>query len=271
MKKLISLILAVCMVMCFASFAYADKLDDILAKGKISIGCNVAFAPYEFYYENPETGEEEYAGFEMSLAFGIGEMLGVEVEIVDQEFGGILTALSAGELDMAISGFSKKPERLEVVDFSDAYFTGTQILMIRAEDYDTLKTVEDMAGKGIGAQMGSLQQGILEEQFTESVQNVQPGIALMVQDLMVGNIDGLLLVDTVANQYIKAYPGMLAISEVPVVYDNSNGVGAAVQKGDNAALLEKVNAYIAQVLSDGTFDAWLDEAYAKAAEMLDAN
>ena len=97
----------------------------------------------------------------MALAEGIAQELGVNIKITDQAFSGLVTALSVGELDMVISGLAIKPERLEVVDFSDPYFAGEQILLVRAADYDALKTVEDMKGKKVGAQLGSLQQGIL--------------------------------------------------------------------------------------------------------------
>ena len=107
-------------------------------------------------------------GFDMSLAKGIAEELGVELVISDQSFAGLITALRAGEIDMIISGMAIKPEREEVVDFSISYYTGSQIMLVRAEDYDTLKTVEDMTGKKVGAQMGALQAEILEEQFSNA-------------------------------------------------------------------------------------------------------
>ena len=137
MKKIITVLLAVLMisVMCAAS---ADKLADIEAKGKLLVGANITFPPYEFYWTNPETGVEEMAGFDIMLARGIGEALGVEVEIADQAFSGLITALSVGELDCVISGLAIKPERLEVVDFSVPYFSGEQILLGGNESYVSL-------------------------------------------------------------------------------------------------------------------------------------
>ena len=85
-------------------------------------------------------------------------------------------------------------------------------------------------------------------------------IALMVQDLMTGSLDGLLLTDTVAETYIAHYEGKLAISQVPVVYDNTAGVAVAVAQGDNESLLAVINSVIDRVTTDGTFDAWFDEA-----------
>ena len=267
MKKIIALVLAVMLVgiCCVAS---ADKLAEIKEKGKLVVGSNITFPPYEFYWTNPETGAEEIAGFDMMLARGIAEELGVECEIADQAFSGLITALSVGELDCIISGMAIKPERLEVVDFSDPYFSGEQILLVRKEDFDKYKTVADMKGKKIGAQTGSLQAGILSEQFAESEEYIIESPAVLALDLVQGNIDGWLITDLVAKQYMVAYPDTMQISEVPVDYDNTAGIGVAVQKGDNAFLLEVMKAYIAKVKADGTFDGWVNTSVEQSASLL---
>lgn len=269
MKKIVALLMIAVLLMGICCAASADKLSEIKEKGKIVVGANITFPPYEFYWANPETGAEEIAGFDMMLAKGIAEELGVKCEIADQAFSGLITALSVGELDCIISGLAIKPERLEVVDFSDPYFAGEQILLVRKDDFDTYKTVEDMKGKRIGAQTGSLQAGILADQFTESEEYIIESPAILALDLVQGNIDGWLITDLVAKQYMVAYPDTLQISEVPVDYDSSAGIGVAVQKGDNASLLEIINAYIARVKADGTFDSWVDAAVAQSASLLD--
>ena len=269
MKKMLVLALCLSLILGMATVASASMLTDIQEKGVLTVGANIEFPPYEFYWTNPETGEEEIAGFDMALAAGIAEQLGVELEIKDQAFSGLITALAVGDQDMIISGLAIKPERLEVVDFSDPYFSGEQILLVRSEDFDTLKTVEDMNGKRVGAQLGSLQQGILEEQFADSEPLLLDKPSVLALELYQGNIDGWLITDLVAKQYIVAYDNAFKISEVPVEYDSSAGIGVAVTKGDNAELLEKINAYIAQVKSDGTWDAWLEDAIAKSVSLLE--
>ena len=269
MKKIVVLFLAAVLLMGCVFTAQADMLSDIQAKGELVVGANVLFPPYEFYWTNPETGAEEASGFDMALARGVADLLGVKLVLADQDFSGLITALAVGELDMVISGIAIRPDRQEVVDFSDQYYTGKQILMVRAEDYDTLTTFEDFAGKGVGAQTGSLQQGILDEQFSMANGMTMDKIPLMVLDLLNGELDGLILTDTVAKQYMAVYPGKLAISQVPVVYDMSGGVGIAVAKGDNASLLALLNDYIAQVTTDGTFDAWEQEAMEKSASLVE--
>ena len=266
MKKVLSL--AIVLMMVLSAAAMADTLSDIKERGTLIVGANVEFPPYEFYWTNPETGAEELAGFDMDLARGIAQELGVEIQVNDQAFSGLVTALSVGEMDMVISGLAIKPERLEVVDFSDPYFAGDQILLVRSEDFDAYKTDADLKGKRVGAQLGSLQQGILEDQFAKSEPLLLDKPSVLALELLQGNIDGWLITDLVAKQYMVVYPDTFQISEVPVNYDSSAGIGVAVAKGDNASLLEIVNNYIARVHEDGTWDKWMDDAITKSASLL---
>ena len=268
MKKLFAVSLCLALVLGLCGVAAADTLSDIQERGVLIVGANVEFMPYEFYWTNPETNEEEMAGFDMELAKGIAEALGVKLEVHDQAFSGLITALTVNEVDMIISGLAIKPERQEVVDFSDPYFSGEQILLVRADDFDALKTVEDMAGKPVGAQTGSLQQGILEGQFAASTPLLLDKPSVLALELYQGGIDGWLITDLVAKQYMAVYPGAFQISEVPVEYDSSAGIGVAVAKGDNESLLAIVNEYIAAVKADGTFDGWVEDAAAKSAALL---
>lgn len=259
MKKVIALALAI-MLMAVGTCAFADKLDDIKAKGKLVVGSEVTFAPYEFWYTDPETGEEKLSGFEMDLARGLAQELGVELELVDMAFSGLITALRTDELDVIISGMAIKPDREEVVDFSTPYYIGQQTMVVREEDFDKYKTPEDFVGKTIGAQLGSLQQGVGEEQFAQSELMLLDKVPLLMLELTQGNIEGVLVTDVVAKSYMTVYPG-LVISEVPIDF-TSSGVAVAVNKGDNEALLEAINSYIAKVTESGEFDEWFDNAMA---------
>ncbi|MBQ8130324.1 MAG: transporter substrate-binding domain-containing protein [Clostridia bacterium] len=270
MKKLVAILLSLMLILAVVFSVSADALSDLQAKGKIVVGVSVGYPPYEFYYTNPESGKEEMAGFDIALAYGIGEKLGLDVEIADQTFAGLITALQAGEIDLIISGMVAKPERKEVIDFSKPYYAATQIMMMTEEKANTLKTVEDMTGKKVGAQMGALQVDILEEQFSNAEPYIIDNVNVLVLDLVQGNIDGLLLADLVAKQYITAYKDSvpLVISDVPVVY-NSNGASIGVAKGDNESLIQALDAYIDEVKADGTFDSWVDTAAAQAASLLE--
>ncbi|MDR2658325.1 MAG: transporter substrate-binding domain-containing protein [Oscillospiraceae bacterium] len=248
--------------------AYADKLDEIKAAGVLVVGTQIDFPPYEFYFPNPETGIEEPQGFEIQMARGLAESLGVELELRDQSFSGMLTALRNGEMDCVISGLSIKPDRQEVVDFSDVYFGGKQVLLSRTDIADSLTKPEDLAGMRLAAMTGSLQAGVAEEQFSSANIILMDRLALIVMDLRLGYLDGILLTDYVANTYVTLFPDELAITSVPVTYTGGKGCGVAVQKGDNETLLQAINEFLARVKSDGTFDKWVEDAIALNAQLI---
>ena len=269
MKKTIALVLAL-VLLAASSCALADHLDRIKKSGKLIVGAEVGFAPFEFYFTD-ENGDEYAAGFEMDFARELASVLGVELEIADQAFTGLIPTLQAGDVDMLISGLSATPERREAVDFSDIYYTGTLNIVIREEDADKFKTEEDVKGAVLGAQMGSIQQTALETQFTESEHLLLPKVPTLLMELKNGNVDGVICTRVVAESYMSLdeYAG-LVFSEIPVDYQSS-GVGVAMRKDpENESLMAVVNETIARVTSDGTFDAWYKKACEQNALLLKA-
>ena len=258
MKKFLIIVLSLMLLLPLA--ASADKLDDIKSSGKLLVGASADFPPFEFWYTDPATGEETLQGIDMALAKGLAENLGVEFVLVDQAFSGLITELRAGSIDIILSGMNIKPDRMEVVDFSVPYFSGTQVMVVKKDELDMYKAVETMAGKTIGVQLGTLQQEIAETQFTDSEMLALDKIPLLVLELEMGNIDGLLLDNTVAFSYASVHP-KIAVSEMPIAWE-FDGMGAAINKGeDNATFLKAVNEYIEMIMADGTLDAWTQEAY----------
>ena len=267
MKKLCVLALAAMMTV-GATGAMADHLDDIKAKGKLVVGSEVSFAPFEFYFVD-ENGQEYEAGFEMELARQIAADIGVELEVSDQQFNGLIPALQNGDVDLVLSGMTVTEERKNAVDFSSTYYVGEQPIVVREADVDVYKTAEDLKGKTLGAQLATIQQTIAEEQFPDSELLLLPTVPTLLMELLNGNIEGVVCSKIVATSYMNIYPG-LAFSEVPVE-SNKNGVGVAVAKGDeNATLLAAVNETVERVVADGTYDGWVEKACAQNAELLKA-
>ena len=267
MKKITALVLAL-MLLAVSSCALADHLDDIKKSGKLVVGAEVSFAPFVIYMTG-EDGKEYEAGFEMDLARQIAEDLGVELEVADQQFNGLITALQVGEVDLVISGMTATEERRNAVDFSDTYYVGEQPFVVREADVEKYKTYDDIKGKMVGAQLGTIQQTILETQFPECESLLLPKVPTLLMELLNGNIEGVICSRIVATSYMNIYDG-LAFAEIPVD-SNKNGVGVAVAKGDdNATLLAAVNATVERVVADGTYDAWVEKACAQNAELLKA-
>ena len=93
--------------------------------GKLVMATNAAFPPYEFV-EN-----EQIMGIDADLAQAIADKLGMELKIEDMEFDSIITAVQAGKADMGVAGMTVTEDRLKNINFSDTYYTGRQVIIVR--------------------------------------------------------------------------------------------------------------------------------------------
>lgn len=256
MKKLGLISLAAAVVLSMGTVAFAEEASfTTIAEGKLTVGTSPDFAPYEFYHID-ENDNAQLAGFDIALAQRIADDLGLELEVVPIDFGGILTELQSGNIDLGISGFSPTPERAETFDFSDLYYTGGQAFCVSMENKDKFESYDDFAGLSVGAQTGSIQMGLAEENTPDANIVGLNKVTDIVMELLNGTLDGAFIEKVVAEQYAKNYPDLCVLWDVE--YD-AEGSAVAVKKG-NEGLLEAVNGVIAAAIEDGSMSDYIAEA-----------
>ena len=270
--KIAAFILSLVMVVSlFAGFgsqnaALADGDGPVMAKikadGKLVVGTEAQYAPYEF-----KNLDAEFVGCDIFLAQKIADALGVKLEIIDMSFDGIIPAVQAGQVDLGIAAFTNTPARAEVIDFSDLYETSMQYLVVAAGNADVYTTKESLAGLKVGAQKGTIQSQLITSALPDSQLfelDKYPELALEVAN---GNIAGLVVDSAVGDSIVANSNGALAVSAFEFsAEDASFGKSVVIPKG-NEDLVAAVNAVIAEVLEDGSYQAAYEEAVALAAEM----
>lgn len=146
-KKLVSLALASmlaigCLTGCGSSKETAaegtDRLDQILENGKITIGVNPPGEPICFY---DDAGN--LIGYDVDWANKLGEVLGVEVELVEVNGENRISAVSSGRVDVIFANITGNLERAKSIDFSIPYLR-TGIKMATRTGMDEVQTVEDL-------------------------------------------------------------------------------------------------------------------------------
>jgi polar amino acid transport system substrate-binding protein len=239
MKKILAGLLAALMLMTLTVTALAGgRLDAIKAAGKLVIGTSPDYAPYEF----PGL-DGQPVGADIDLAKYIAAGLGVELVVESFSFEGVLAAVAAGKIDIGIAGMDPTPERKSSMDFTDIYYNETnQVILIHKDSQQTLKTLEDFAGKKVAAQNGTLQQTLVTEQLPDSAME----LITLIPD---GSV--------VADQYIANYHE-LVLCESKFDY-TSAGIAAALPLGE-PELLEAVNGLIAKAVAENLFYQWMDAA-----------
>ncbi len=259
MKKIIIALLVVSMLVTFGgctakSDGNLSKVDKIKKTGKIVLGTAADYPPFEFHKEI--NGKDEIVGFDIEVAKAIAKDLGVELEIIDMKFEGLLPALVTNDIDFILAGMSADEERAKSVDFSTPYYEGVQRLIVRKADADKLKGPEDFKGLKIGAQKSTEQEDVAENQFTEAEKVYLANITDLVLEVKNKKIDGLILAEPVAEAYVKQNSD-LYLAEI--ILDKEDGYAVAVNKG-NADLLESINKTLDKLIKEDQIDKLIQEA-----------
>lgn len=224
-----------------------SSVDKIKQKGKIIVGTEATFPPFEGI--SPEDGKT-VVGFDMDIAAAVAKKLGVELEIVDMSFEGIIPSLETEKIDFAAAGMNVTEKRAQSVDFSQIYYKGGQVLVVK-EDNDKIKKYDDLKGKKIGAQLGTT-----SAEVAQKIEGVNFEVLNKVDQLMLsaknGMIDGVVVDDTVGVEYVNKMGG-LKIVKIPEFNEGEEGMGIAVAKG-NKELLQVINDTLSELKANGEFD-----------------
>ncbi len=242
------LILTVFIAACGSNSSKSEKETGGKAESSkvYKVGVDTTYPPFEFKEGN------DYKGIDIDLIKAIAKNQGFKIELSPMDFGGIIPAMQANQLDVAIAGMSITDERKKVVDFSTPYFDAGLTVVVK-EDNTSIKSVKDLKGKKVAVKKGTTgakyaqdnasKLGITVVQFNDS--------PAMFQEVSNGNADAL----------IEDYPVIsYAIAQkdlgLKIVGDRLNGdqYGIAVLKGQNADLLKKIDAGLAELKKDGSYD-----------------
>lgn len=215
-----------------------------LADGVLTVGTNAEFPPFEYVDDN---GEPD--GFDMALIKAIGEKLGVEVVIENMEFASLVSSIGS-KIDVAIAGMTVTPERQETVNFSDSYYEAVQYVILPAES--DIATADDLVGKTIGVQLGTTGDFIASDIADTTVSQYNKAVDA-VNDLINGRVDCVIIDKNPALVFEAKFEGQVVAVEGAQFAFEPEEYAIAMPK-DDAALAEQINAALAEIKADGTFD-----------------
>ncbi len=267
MKKIMVIALALIMMIgCIAcSTNTTTTTEDETNVLKVALSPD--FAPMEFVDTSKE-GQDQYVGFDVTLAKHIAEELGMTLEIQPMSFDAVQVAVQTGTVDLGISGFSWTAERAENYLISDYYIAGDneteQIIIVKAENAGKYSTAEDFAGLTIGAQSASLQLQLCNEALPEDTKvEIFSDINVAVVALQSGKVDGV-AVATGNAEAIIANNADIAKSGFQFDVDPKYENNVILLNQNDAELLEKVNAILADCMEQDLYTGWYEDAKALA-------
>ncbi|MCD8250418.1 MAG: ABC transporter substrate-binding protein [Lachnospiraceae bacterium] len=218
-----------------------------VTEGVLTMGTNAAFPPYEYY------DGDVVIGIDAEIAEALAEKLGLTLEIVDMDFSSIITSVQSGKIDVGIAGMTVTEDRLENVNFTDSYATGVQVIIV--PEGSDITSVDDLSNEDllIGVQEGTTGHIYCSDDYGEDRVIAYTNGATAVQALLQGKVDCVVIDQQPALAFVEANEG-LAILDTEYVIEE---YAIAVSK-DNEALLDALNAALAELMADGTVQSILD-------------
>ena len=268
MKKIIALlvVLALALPVIAAGQTDVSAMEKIKANGKIILGTSADYPPYEFHALID--GKDTIVGFDISIAEEIAKDLGVQLEIKDMNFDGLLAALVSGNVDFVISGMTPTEERKQNVDFSDIYYEAVHGAVIRKADVAKYgSNPASLKNVMIGAQKGAIQVGIAKEQIKgvtgAALDNNHPQIKELgtlpdlIMEVKNNKIEAVIAELPVAKAYVAANPDLVLADFT--FQDTEGGSAIALKKG-KADLVAAINATIARLVAEDKITTFVGEA-----------
>jgi len=215
---------------------------------KIVIGLDDEFAPMGFRDKNGQI-----TGFDVDLAKEVAGRMNVAIEFKPIDWHKKREAITSGDIDMIWNGLDITDERKEYMIFTKPYMDDRQILMVKKDNDQGIRSEGDLEGKRIGVQAGSIAENyiddnaILKNEFKElkTYNKFQDALDALNGDA----IDVFICDELVARYEMRQHPDQFEIIDVRTGYVTEMAVGF---RKDNTALRDRVQQAFNEMVKDGT-------------------
>jgi polar amino acid transport system substrate-binding protein len=212
------------------------------------VGTDAAYAPFESQNE-----KGEIVGFDVEVVQAIAKKAGIEVKFVNTPWEGIFNALGQGDRDMVVSAVTITDERKQTMDFSNPYFDAVQLIAVKQNSKIT--KFADLKKLKVGVQTGTTGDEAVSKLLGKTNTNIKrfESTPLALKELESGGVDAVVADNGVVIHYVANNPG----GKFKTVTDKEfapEQYGIALKKG-NSELQAKLNKGLADIQSDGTFNA----------------
>lgn len=233
----------VAVVVSLLAFGTAQDLNGRV----VTVGSDTTYPPFETV-----AADGTIVGFDIDVFNAVCAVVNCVAEFQTTAWDGIFPALAAGEFDAVASGVTITEERGKVVDFTIPYFEVNQAITTRvANDSYTLTDFTDAGSKlTLGAQTGTTNAMTAEDLVGRDRLSLYDDFNQAIQALLNGDIDGVMIDDVIADDFVQKYAGELTVAIRGV--ESGEQLGFSVQKGDG--LVDALNVGIEAIKADGTLD-----------------
>jgi len=228
---------------------YDNALDRIQSKGKIVVGTQVPYPPFE----NINTTTDKLEGIDIEIMEYVAAKLNVTIQWKPMDFDPLFAAVQTGQLDCAISSITITAERDLINDFSIPYYVANQAVLV--QNSSDIATLEDLNGTTIVTQTGTTGSWWVEENLSPDDQVNLADVPAAVLGVENGQYDAFVVDTPVANKYANDTNYDLKVAFVIYTLES---YGILIPQ-DEPELKAAVDAAVADMIADGTLDEILNK------------
>jgi len=223
-------------------------LKSMLETGVLQVGVDATFAPFEYVENGQKTG------FDIELVTELAKVMGAKkVEWVDLDFKGLIPGLQAKRFDVIASAMYITEERRKVIEFSDAYYPGGLVIMVKA-DNKSINGPDDLKGKSVAVQTGTKSVTFLKEKYPEAKLVEVEKNAEMFAQVETSRTDAVVTGKPAAKVYAQKRPGVKVLEKQLTVEEYGLGV-----RKENPDLVKAINAGLKKLKENGTYQKLIDK------------
>jgi len=232
---------------------------DLVTAGALTYGTAASFPPFE--YQDTERGG--ITGFDIDMIEVLAGYMGLETEVLDTDFDGLIPALQGGRIDIINSAMYIKPEREEQVDFVPYMVIGEAIVVPAGNPEGISELPKDLSGLDVAVTRGAIGERYMVE-FNEELEKMgMPPMNIMTFPT---NQDALLAVHSGrAHAFDTSIPGAAHLNEqrpgefeVAATFDLGTEIGIATRKGE-ADMQRALDEALAIFVQEGEYERLLDK------------
>ena len=270
MKKFLSLILALIMVLCLTACggSGSTEIASGVEDGVLTIAMECTYAPYNWTQNDDSNGAVpisnapgSYAnGYDVMIGKAIAEANGWELEVIQSDWDSLVPGVQTGKFDAVIAGQSMTAGRAEQVDFAGPYFYATIVCVTKNDSpYANATSIADLAGGSCTAQLATIwYDQCLPQIKGATIQSAAADAPAMLMALETGMVDFICTDMPTAQGAVAAYPDMKILDfsgtdgdfqfSEQVRAENVN-IGISLMKG-NTVLKEAIDKTLSTMTAD---------------------
>jgi putative lysine transport system substrate-binding protein len=242
------------------------------ANGTLRVGMSADYAPFDWLQNDDSNGAVKTTngsyinGYDVMMAKQVTSELGMNLEITQVDWNGLIMAITSDKVDCAIAGMSITSERKKSVDFTDWYYQANTALVVNKDSkYAGAKSLKDLAGGKFTSAQNTTWYAALDQLDGIATKGAAlQTFAALVSAVHSGIVDGFTCDVPSAESLLKTNPDLLIVK-----FDEGKGfqdkdedvnLGIAVKKG-NTELVDKINGVL-EKMTDDDRDQMMKEAVA---------